>query len=210
MAVKVKITPFERTIKLVVDGRLSPQARSERVAAFARQEIAAADAQNARVIGTVPPKTVTVDGREGAPLESVNPDRGTIIAEWSLVGDALLWIYSTLVARSPILSGAYQRSHTLYADGAECDDPAKPPPASEYTFLNVQPYSRKIEIGKTKSGRDFVIQVPNRIYERTAEDANRRFSNVAKIRFSYQAAVGGRIARKNRDSRVPAIVVTLR
>jgi len=209
MAVKVRITPFERSIKLLIDGRLSPKERSQRVAAFARKEIAAVDEQNRRALGTVPPKTVTVDGRAGAPLESINPDRGTIVAEWSLVGDVLQWIFATLRARSPRLKGGYIKGHTLFADGAECSAD-NPPLASEYTFLNMVPYSRKIEIGKTKSGRDFVIQVPNRIYERTADDAKARFGNIAKIRFTYQAAVGGRIASKNRDDRVPAIVVTLR
>ena len=56
-------------------------------------------------------------------------------------------------------------------------DPVAPPLASEYVFLNTVPYARKIEIGKTESGRDFVIQVPNRIYERTANDAQARFGN---------------------------------
>jgi hypothetical protein len=211
MAVKVKITPFERTIKLVVDGRLSPQARSERIAAFARDEIAAADEQNRRAFGTVPAKTVTVDGREGAPLESVNPDRGVIIAEWQMIGQVIAWIAATLAARSPVLSGRYQKSHTLYADGTEVLASEDVPPASEYIFLNPLPYSRKIEFGQTKSGRPFVVQVENRIYERTAVDAQARFGNLAKIRFTYAAAVGGAIARKHKsDGRVPAISVTLR
>lgn len=205
MAVKVRITPFEKTIQLLVDGRLSPEARSKRVAAFARDEIAAADEKNRRALGAVPPKTVTVDGKQGAALESVNPDRGIIIAEWSLVSDVLQWIYATLRARSPIVKGDYLKGHTLYADGAECDAD-NPPLASEYTFLNLVPYSRKIEIGKTESGRDFVIQVENRIYERTASDARSRFGNIAKIRFTYQSTVGG---KKSAD-RAPAIIVTLR
>jgi hypothetical protein len=205
MAVKVRVTPYEKSIKLLLDSRLSKEARSQRVAAFARKEIAAADAQNARALGSAPPKTVTVDGRNGAPLESVNPDRGTIIAEWSLVGDVLQWIYATLRARSPRVSGAYLKGHTLYADGVECD-PTRPPLAKEYTFLNLVPYSRKIEVGKTKSGRSFVIQVENRIYERTAADANRRFGNVAKIRSTFQSTVGG----KSQADRTPSIGVTLK
>jgi hypothetical protein len=206
MAVKVKITPFEKTIKLVLDRNLSPQARSQRVAAFARTEIVAADEQNRLALGTAPPKTVTVDGRQGAPLESVNPDRGVIVAEWRLVGDVLIWIMATLKQRSPVISGKYRDSHTLFADGAETDA-GNAPLAEEYTFLNPVPYSRKIEFGKTESGRDFVIQVPNRIYERTASDAKARFGNIAKIRFSYQSSVG---SGKRRDDRVPAIVVTLK
>jgi hypothetical protein len=206
MAVRVKIQPFEKTIKILVDRNLSPQARSQRVAAFARNEIEAADAQNAKVLGSVPPKTVTVDGRQGVPLENVNPDRGIIIAEWRLVGDVLTWIMATLKQRSPVISGRYRNSHTLFADGSETDA-AKPPLAQEYTFLNPVPYSRKIEVGKTRSGRDFVIQVPNRIYERTADDAKARFGNIAKIRFTYQSAIGG---SKRTADRVPAIVVTLK
>lgn len=207
MAIRIK--PFEKSFQLVLDRSLSREARSQRVAAFARKEIAAIDQQNARALGSVPPRTVTVDGRNGAPLESVNPDRGIIIAEWSLVGDVLQWIFATLRARSPRVSGAYLKGHTVYADGVECD-PTHPLLASEYTFLNLVPYARKIEIGKTKKGRAFVIQVPNRIYERTADDAKAKFGNVAKIRFTYQAAIGGRIARRNQSDRVPAIVVTLK
>jgi hypothetical protein len=201
MAIKVK--PFEKNFKILVDGNLSPRARSQRIAAFARDRIAEADAQNASALGTVPPKTVSVDGREGAPLESVNPDRGIIVAEWRLVGDVLQWIFATLRARSPRVSGKYQESHTLLADGAEVD-PDNPPLASEFMFYNPVPYSRKIEIGKTESGRDFVIQVENRIYERTANDAQARFGNIAKIRFTYTTS--GLL----KPDRVPAITVTLK
>jgi hypothetical protein len=203
MAVKVRITPFEKTIKLVLDGRLSKESRSQRVAAFAQKEIDAADDQNRRALGAVPPRTVTVDGREGAPLNSVNPDHGTIIAEWQLVGDVLTWIYATLRARSPRLTGGYIEGHIMLADGEEAD-PDHAPMASEFVFLNNRLYARKIEIGKTEAGRDFVIQVPNRIYERTAQDASARFGNIAKIRFSYRSGSG------RRDDRVPAIVVTLK
>ncbi|MEZ0060914.1 hypothetical protein ABIF26_006457 [Bradyrhizobium elkanii] len=203
MAVKVRITSYERNFKLLLDRNLSPEARSKRVAAFAQKEIDAADAQNRSALGAVPPKTVTVDGKQGAPLESVNPDKGTIVAEWRLVNDVLKWIMATLEQRSPIVSGKYRDSHTLYVDGSEVD-PNNAPMGQEAVFLNTQPYSRKIEIGKTESGRDFVIQVPNRIYERTAADAQARFGNLVKVRFSYRSATGGRA------DRVPAIVVTFK
>jgi hypothetical protein len=210
MPVRVRVTPFANSVKILVDSRLSPQARSERVAAFAADRIAKADEINRQALGTVPPKTVTVDGREGAALASVNPDHGIIIAEWRMVIDVVEWIGKTLKDRSPVLSGQYRDSHTLYADSVEADWD-HPPIAQMYTFLNPLPYARKIEIGKTESGRDFVIQVPNRIYERTADDAQAKFGNIAKIRFTYQAAIGGRIASKHgKDDRVPAIVVTLR
>lgn len=210
MAVKVKFTAFEKTIKVLIDSRLSPQARSLRFAQFAYQKIAETDDQNRRALGSVPPRTVTVDGRLGAPLDSVKPDNGVIVAEWRLVGDVVAWIADTLKQRSPVQSGQYKNHHILYADGVEVLASDDPPVAKEYIFLNPLPYSRKIEIGKTESGRDFVIQVQNRIYERTADDASKRFGNIAKIRFTYQAAVGGQLATKHKSGdRVPAIVITL-
>jgi hypothetical protein len=202
MALKVRITPFEKSIKLLVDGSMSREAAQRRIAVIAREEIAEGDEINRKALGTVPPRTITVDGKEGAPLESVKPDHGRIIIEWQLVGDVVQWIFATLRARSPRVSGAYLKGHKVYADGVEVD-PTKPPLAAEYTFLNIVPYTRKIEIGKTKAGRDFVIRVENRIYERTARDANARFGNVAKISFTYQSAAGT-------ADRVPAIMVRLK
>jgi hypothetical protein len=229
MPVRVKITPFAESVKILVDSRLSPQARSERVAAFARDRIARADEINRQVLGAVPPKTVTVDGSEGAALESVNPDHGIIIAEWRMVGDVIQWIMQTLRERSPVVSGDYQDGHALYVDGEEVDS-NNPPIAATYVFSNSVPYSRKIEIGKTESGRDFVIQVPNQIYRRTADDAKARFGNIADIRFTYQSIQGGAIgkwassasaaahaSRHHRRTRItewltnqPAIIVQLR
>jgi hypothetical protein len=202
MAVRARVTAFEKSVKFVVDGSLSREAAQKRIAVMAREEIAEGDEINRRALGSVPPRTITVDGRNGAPLESVNPHRGTIIVEWSLIGDVLQWIFATLRARSPRVSGAYLKGHKLYADGRE-SDPTRPPLAKEYVFQNLVPYARKIEIGKTKSGRNFVIQVENKIYLRTADDAKAKFGNVAKIRHVYQAA------RDGNSDRVPTIVVTL-
>jgi len=234
MPVRVKITPFANSVKILVDSRLSPQARSQRVAAFASDRIAKADEINRRALGTVPPKTVTVDGREGAALASVNPDHGVIIAEWQFTRDVLEWIRITLMDRSPVgPSGRYRNYHFLYADNVEVAQGEDPPKAEEYIFLNPLPYTRKIEIGKTESGRDFVISVPNRIYERTANDAQARFGNVAKIRFIYSSlgdvgatpigewarsgtafTLSRRAGRRTKSiawlTRVPAIQVTFR
>jgi hypothetical protein len=239
MVVRTKIEPLAKTISLIVNSALSPAAQSQAVADFARSAIADADEANRRILGRVPPKKTTVDGREGAALESVNPDGGSIITEWELIGDLLFWIGDTLRARSPIVSGHYRDAHTLFADSVEVPIGGDVPSADEYVFLNPLPYARKIEIGKTKSGRDFVVSVPNRIYERTANDAKAKFGNLANIRFSYRGTensevleyvpinrhvvrnrkgrfVGGfstgnhAAADHERSLRVPAIVVTLK
>ena len=226
MAVKVRIEPIEDWVKLTVDQSLSPQARSAAVAAFAQERIGEAEQANARVLGRVPPHKVFVDGREGAPLNAVDPDHGTIVAEFDLVSDVMVWIGETLKERSPVVSGVYRDSHTLFADGTEVPIGGQVPLADEYVFLNPVPYSRKIEIGRTKSGRAFVVQVPPRIYERTANDAKRRFGNMVKVRYTFLAPAGSALLRyqkagsaraslsrrggTERDSRVPAIVLELR
>jgi hypothetical protein len=70
------------------------------------------------------------------------------------------------------------------ADGNEVTPGGAIPQATQYVFVNEQPYAHKIEIGTTESGRAFVIQVPNRIYERVANDAMSRFEKIASIIFT--------------------------
>lgn len=238
MPVKTRVDSIASDIRIFIDQNLSPSAQSKAFANYAAGEIAKGDEKNRRVLGRVPPRVTTVDGQKGAPLDRVRPN-GSIITEWELIGDVLIWIGEKLRDRSPVVSGKYRDAHTLFADGREVDLGGEIPVAEEYVFLNPLPYARKIEIGKTKEGRDFVIQVPNRIYERTANDAKRRFGNLAKIRFSYRAsedssivkyvALGGwardkrgRFSKTNatdaersahmheRSLRVPAIVVSLK
>lgn len=215
MAIRVRLDPIAKDLRVLAQGGTEKE-RQELVARFARDEIAKADEINRRALGRTAEKSVTVDGRRGAALNTVKADGGIIVAEWNVFVDVLVWIYHELVRRSPRVSGEYIKGHRLFADGAEVSASERaPPPASEYTFLNLVPYARKIEIGKTKSGRDFVIQVPNRIYERVAQDARSRFGNVADIRFSYRETIGAYRVRHGRRGgseamRAPAIIVKLK
>jgi hypothetical protein len=202
MALRIKIDPVERFTQVTIRKDLSDAAKGRDIAAFVRDGIAEGDAVNQRVLGRIPPRTIMVDGRQNAPLESVNPDDGNIVVEWELVTDLLVWIGMELVARSPRRSGRFRQSWTLFADGTEVPLSGTIPPATKYVFVNLQPYARKIEIGKTQSGRSFVIQVPNRIAERTAKDARGRFGNQAKIMFGYESvSSGGAISAWARGSR---------
>lgn len=200
MAVRTRIESVATDINLFVSRDLSPAGQSRAVAEFARGAIAEADQTNRRILGRIPPRTVTVDGRQGAALDSVRP-AGTIIAEWEVVNDVLIWIGDMLRERSPIVSGDYRKGWTLLADGRAVDEGQQVPHAEVYTFVNVVPYARKIEVGKTRSGRDFVIQVPNRIAERTAKDAAARFGNIARIRSVWINLLGAYTLRHDQASR---------
>lgn len=213
MAIKLRLEPIAATLRVMVDKDASVPAQQRAIANFAAAEIAKSDAINRRALGRIPPKEVTVDGRLNAPLDSVKVNGGRIVAEWEIFNDVLTWIHKTLEERSPRRSGEYVKGHRLFADGAEIPVTNNPPEAREYVFLNIVPYSRKIEIGKTQSGRDFVIQVPNRIYERTAKDARSRFGNIADIRLSYRETTTAYRVRGRRGSRAlraPAIIVKIK
>lgn len=215
MSLKVKIEPLEQWVSVTVNEALSPKARSEAVAAFARGRLAEALDANRKAVGGITPYEQFVDGRAGAALESVNPDRGRIVFEFELVSDVLAWIVATLIERSPRGpaggAGTYRDAHQIFADGRAVEIGGQLPIAGEYSVANLVPYARKLEIAKTRSGRDFLISVPNRIYERTAKDARSRFGNVAKIGFTYRGyagggVVGGRAGNKSK-LRYPTITV---
>lgn len=221
MAIRTRIEPIGREIEVIIDQTLSPKARSRVLAEFAREAIGEAQETNRRALGHVPGHETRVDGRLGAPIDSVKPE-GRIDVEFHLLIDVFVFILEELRRLSPVRSGAYRAAHTFFADFHQAD-PANPPEAREYVFINLQPYARKIETGRIQT------RMPPGVYEAAASSARRRFGNVARIRFGYRStpsgAVGGWAARTGRTStkyarnrpgaraewltRQPAIVITL-
>lgn len=184
MAFTTTVEPIDRDIEVILQDNLSPKARSAALAEEAKIALADAKAQNEQALGAVPPYDTYVDGSEGKSEDQVSPD-GEIVYQFRLVTDALSWIDAELIAHSPVKTGRYQRSHILLADG-EITDPDAPTLASEYVFLNTQPYARKIERGESTAA-------PEGVYEGIAALAAARFGNTAKIGFAYRSAadVGG-------------------
>jgi len=201
MPLSIKITPYEQTLNVLLNETYSLKARNDRIAGYARGIIDKADEKNRQAFGEVPPKNITVNGRENPALTNiVPPDSGTIIDEYRLVEDVLAWIMMTLRQRSPVVSGEYRDSHRLFADDVQVDA-NNPPLADRYTFFNTAPYARRLEVGRHKNGTPFLIQVPNRIYERTAEDAKDKFGNVAKISTGFASMPDSYRLRQNQLSR---------
>jgi hypothetical protein len=225
MAVRTRIDPIDRDIKLIVDELLSPDARRRQFAQAAQEFLDEADETNRRVIGHLPRNTTFVDGRAGASIAQVRAD-GVIVREYELVFDVLEFIMEQLRVISPIGKGGdgrpghpgfYRGSHRLFADGAEVSSDGPVPQAAEYVFLSAAPYTRKIE-------KQWAV------YQFTAVKAAARFGNVARVRFGWQSPLlsyvaGGanriqRAAQRNqpakqsakhieRATRVPAIIVSM-
>ena len=61
--------------------------------------------------------TRNVDGREGASEESVRPD-GVITYIYPRLDAVVQFAMEVLFDLSPVLSGEYRNSHTLFVDGA--------------------------------------------------------------------------------------------
>lgn len=215
MPVTGKIEPIDRDVRLIIDQTLSPAARSKIFAADALSFIQEGDETNRRALGRIPPRTLYVDGRQGAALESVRPD-GIIVAVWELLSDLIVWIGEQLLAKSPRLTGRYVASHTLFADGVEVPLGKQVPLADSYVFLNTTPYARKIEGSDTRQPES--RQSPDGVYRAVAalaqQEARFRGSNSVRVTYSFRAAIGPSIVggrRGNRsDARNPAIIVTVR
>lgn len=204
----------EREIFAEIDA-LSGKAGSELLAQFAaekRDEVIRAAAPHE------PDVTHYVDGTVGAPLATVQP-HGTIRFEFSYLDEVAKFIFETLVARSPYRdkrpgaqpSTHYRDEHRMFLDGQEIDALPEPIlPTSELVFVNLQPYTRKLERGMS-------AQAPSGIYEAVARLARRRFGNTASIEFTYREFPGqgpmgpsyrkGTRSGRAADDRFPVIVV---
>lgn len=197
MVVATKLQPLSRDLNIMIEETLSPTARSKAFADYARAELVEAKRINGNALGEVPPYRTWVDGTPEAPLETVDPDNGRILFEFEILLDVLVGVADMLYQKSPVLTGLYRSSHTLFADGIEVS-PSSAPPAREYVFLNPLPYARKIEVGKM----NMIVPGSAHVYEQVKQLASRRYSNVAKISFSYRAVSG--------SERVPALVIVPR
>ncbi len=214
-------------VRLAVSEALSPERRIALIRERAFEGLRESQEINRAALGRVPPHQTFVDGREDEALARLNPDRGTIVHKFELINDLIAWIDFQLIAHSPIgrtpKSPQYAKSHVWFADGVEFDDVENPPAAETYVVLNTTPYARKIERGLSD-------QAPDGVYEGVATLASRRFGNLARIRFSYRSFQEGgmvttaavsdlrktmgrreasQVVKRERDTRQPAIVVSL-
>jgi hypothetical protein len=88
---------------------------------------------------------------------------------------------------SPIISGLYRDSHTVFVNGIPVVGvPQSLKQGDEIYIANPTPYARRLEVGLTESGRAFVLQVQPNIYGRVMRGILiPRYRNVAKISLDY-------------------------
>jgi hypothetical protein len=182
MAARFKFPVVNERVVFSGDGIFSPEARAEALAAMARASIEEIDRENDAVVGRDVRYQTFVDGRRTSNLREAR-DTSVILARWDLAVGVVSYIWDILGKSGPVLTGKYRASARMYADGVEIDDPDKAIGAREVMFVPIVPYARKIERGK---GR----YAPGHVYEAVAAMANARFSNVARIKFTYAEPEG--------------------
>lgn len=137
--------------------------------------------------GIVPEWDAYADTHGNANLESVKIPNGRLVYRYRYTREVLTVALAELRKASPVVSGLYRDSHTLFINGiAMTGAPPALKAGDEIFIANPVPYARRLEVGLTESGRAFVVQVPPRIYERVLKQILiPRYRNVAKLSLDY-------------------------
>lgn len=199
---------FRQDIQVFRDANLSPAAQSARLAKVAREAVAELIAANR----ATPRYTRSVDGRPGADESSVLPD-GRISYAFHYIGDAAEFALTFLRYRaSPIASGRYRDGFRVSVDGRPFDvrtfDKTKIPPGAEVFVYNVEPYSRKIDVGMSGT-RTLRYRIPSGLFEAAASAVRRQFGNSvsAKRLYTVRFPGQGRAKHSGRIIDSPALAI---
>lgn len=176
--------------RVTVDWRaLSQQQAKELLIRTAREGHARIMREQSLRSGVIPEWDAYANSPGNTNLESVRLP-GPIVYRYRYLREVVLVAIRELEAASPIDSGRYKRSHKLWINGHEAPLNAVIKAGDEVWIANDVPYARRLEVGKTQSGRDFLVSVPNRIYERVAKKLMSRYRNAAGITNGYVTLPG--------------------
>lgn len=129
-----------------------------------------------------------VDGVE-APEEAVRPG-GVIVYDYNRLDVIARDALDLLRKASPVKSGDYVRSHTLYLNLTPVETLTQWRPGDEISIANTVPYARVIETGR-RGQKTIKFSMPPHVYEKVAQTLRRAYRDVADIQFTYRAVLGG-------------------
>lgn len=163
---------FRKSVTLMIDRRMSPQEAGQRVATYARENLA----EMIRA-GASPVYTRFVDGQRGRPEEDVRLNGGSIAYLFSTLAQAAEFALTYAVARSPAKSGNFKASWVIGVNGVPWTGPlSRIRPGAEVVLFNLTPYNRKIDVG------GMITSVPPGIVEDTRQAVMRRFPGLTVSR----------------------------
>jgi hypothetical protein len=182
---RASLQAFRKTI--TVDWRKNMELEGRdlllKTAARGHAEIMASQIQRAGI----PPDFSAYANRPGNNTLSQVVLPGPIVYSYDYRREIVSVAWQMLIEASPSDSGEYASSHTVYLNGMPVEAlPAHLTATDQIVISNPVPYARRLEVGKTKSGSSFVIDVEPHIYERVVKrELVRRYGNLAKISFNY-------------------------
>ena len=121
-----------------------------------------------------------VNGRQGVPLESLRIP-GSIVALFDYMPEAIPSVLAFAQERAPVLTGAYRRSIGVWVNGASYAAGSYKH-GDEIIIAATVPYARRVEIGKRKDGKPWLLHVPPGIMEDTARWAAAQWRGVITVR----------------------------
>lgn len=181
--VRTRIDALDRDVSLIIDEELSPEAQSRQVAAMARQLRDEAAATNRALTGQESTWTTIVDGKAGATEETVKVP-GRIDYDFDAGSDVVSFVVGLIAKTAPKRSGRYAKSLAIYADGVEVETVGGTLDAEEIIVVSTVAYARKIERGRKG-------YAPGGVFEGVAAMAMSRYGNMASIKFTFAAPLGG-------------------
>jgi hypothetical protein len=151
------------------------------------------------------------------------------VLDWNYLTEAVIKTVGYLRLHGPVLKGEWKNSIVCLINGHQ-QDPEEPIPSDtrEATIAVTVPYARKLEVGRTQSGRAFSIQVPLHFVEHSMIKLRNQMRDLATFEFTYIDLAGAhintsqagthrrdfrhgkaRIASRRKDTtvRYPAIVI---
>lgn len=176
------ITDFD----VVLERALSPEVLTAAFAAAVETEKQRViSEQTARSGGMAPELTVVVDGRPGGSLAGIRHD-STVVLDWNYLREATDAAVHYLQIKGPIRSGDWRKSIVALINGEEWEID-KPIPANIQSAVVVVtvPYARRLEVGRTRNGRPFVVQVEQHFVEHVSMLLNQRLRDLATFTFGY-------------------------
>lgn len=195
----MRIDGMITNIRVITEDLMGPAASKALAGAHRKAHEEIIRAKSGRVMR--PSFEHIVDGRKGAPLDSVKPD-GILVTNYDSRPEIVFATLAALTRNSPRLSGEYARSHIILVNGTQVSEvPSALAYSDVVTITNTVPYARRLEVGVSEDGTPFVVQVAPRIYERTAKrEIIPQFRQIADIRFAY-VDISGAYRRKRSGGR---------
>jgi hypothetical protein len=138
-------------------------------------------------------ETMIVDGRRNANTGDIKAT-SRVILDWNYITEAAIKTIGYLRLHGPERSGNWKDSVIVMVDGHEqhVDEPF-PSNTAQVTVVVAAPYARKLEVGRTESGRAFSIQVAQHFVEASTIRLRTQMRDLATFQFTYVDLAGAHV-----------------